>query len=50
MASKKGIVLFKDIKGFRSGRGDHIDLWDGKATITGEYFQLSKEVWFWAAS
>lgn len=47
--SKKGIVLFKDISGFRSGRGDHIDLWDGQATTTGEYFSLSREVWFWEA-
>ena len=47
IAGRKGIVFFKDIKHFRGGRGDHIDLWDGSATKTGEYFSEAKEVWFW---
>lgn len=44
---KTGIIFFKDIKGFRSGRGDHIDLWNGSRTKTGEYFKRCSEVWFW---
>jgi Type VI secretion system (T6SS), amidase effector protein 4 len=45
--AKTGIILFRDITGFRAGRGDHIDLWDKNATMTGEYFDASKETWFW---
>lgn len=29
---KKGIVFFKAITGFRGGRDDHIELWDGENT------------------
>ncbi|MBK7086168.1 MAG: hypothetical protein IPH53_16480 [Flavobacteriales bacterium] len=49
---KKGIVFFKDIKGFDNGSsgpdsGDHIDLWDGVKAKSGEYFSEAKSVWFW---
>lgn len=44
---KTGIVFFKDITGFRGGRGDHIDLWDGRAAVTGEYFDACVQTWFW---
>lgn len=44
---RKGIIFFRNIKGFRGGIGDHIDLWDGKQTTGGEYFNESIEVWFW---
>lgn len=47
IAKRTGIVFFKDIAGFRGGIGDHIDLWDGSATKTGEYFTSSSQVWFW---
>ena len=46
LSSSQGIILFKDIKGFRGGSGDHIDLWSGWATMTGEYFSRCKQVWF----
>jgi hypothetical protein len=46
LLSKRGIVFFKDISGFRNGTGDHIDCWDGTATKTGEYFSYCKQVWF----
>lgn len=42
-----GIIFFKDIEAFRNGTGDHIDLWNGVATKTGEYFSYSKQVWFY---
>jgi hypothetical protein len=45
--AKTGIILFRNITGFRGGRGDHIDLWDKNATMTGEYFDVSTETWFW---
>jgi hypothetical protein len=45
--SKTGVIFFKNITGFRGGLGDHIDLWDKTATMTGEYFNVSKEIWFW---
>ncbi len=48
--NKSGVIFFKDITGFRNGIGDHIDLWDGKASKTGVYFEDCKEVWFWQAS
>jgi len=49
LATKQGIVLFKDIAGFRNGIGDHIDLWRGPlGTMTGEYFSYCKQVWFYA--
>jgi hypothetical protein len=44
---KKGIIFFKDITGFREGRGDHIDLWDGAATKGYNGFGVSQQVWFW---
>ena len=44
---KQGIVFFKDLKGFRGGRGDHIDLWNGSISKTGVYFGICKQVWFW---
>lgn len=49
---KTGIIFFKDIKGFspdpnRPDTGDHIDLWDGAATRSGEYFDEASSVWFW---
>jgi hypothetical protein len=44
---KKGILFFKDITGFRGGMGDHIDLWNGSKTQTGEYFNICKSTWFW---
>jgi hypothetical protein len=47
LASKQGIIFFKDIAGFRGGIGDHIDLWDGTKTMTGEYFSSMQQVWFW---
>lgn len=50
IVGRQGIVFFKDIDGFRGGRGDHIDLWDGRETRTGEYFVRAKEVWFWPVS
>ncbi len=46
LSSKRGIVFFKDIAGFRNGSGDHIDCWDGTGTKTGEYFSYCKQVWF----
>lgn len=47
LKGKTGVVFFKNIKGFRNGQGDHIDIWDGSNTKTGEYFKDSEEVWFW---
>lgn len=47
LKNKKGIIFFKDLKGFRGGIGDHIDLWNGKITKTGEYWEKCKQVWFW---
>lgn len=47
VSGRTGIVFFRNISGFRGGQGDHIDLWDGSATKTGEYFNVSTEVWFW---
>jgi hypothetical protein len=49
ISGRKGIVFFKDISGFRRGRGDHIDLWDGNQTRTSrsDYSPSSKELWFW---
>lgn len=45
--SRTGIVFFRNITGFRGGLGDHIDLWDKNATMTGEYFDVCEETWFW---
>ncbi len=47
LSSSRGIVFFKDIAGFRNGVGDHIDLWSGTTTRTGEYFNHCKQVWFY---
>ncbi len=44
---KTGIIVFKDISGFRGGRGDHVDLWNMTGTITGEYFNRADQTWFW---
>jgi RHS repeat-associated protein len=44
--TRKGVVFFQDV----SGGIDHIDLWDGSKTKTGEYFivnGMAKRVWFW---
>jgi hypothetical protein len=46
LLSKRGIIFFKDIAGFRNGTGDHIDCWDGTSTKTGEYFSYCKQAWF----
>lgn len=41
MGRSSGIVLFKDIRGFRGGRGDHLDIWTGTRTTTGrKYFNF----------
>jgi hypothetical protein len=47
VASRSGLVFFRNIEGFRNSRGDHFDLWDGSKTKTGEYFKSSQQVWFW---
>lgn len=44
---KTGMVFFKDLTGFRGGRGDHFDLYFWGQTKTGEYFDFCKESWFW---
>jgi hypothetical protein len=44
---KTGLLFFKDISGFRGGIGDHFDLWNSGLTKTGEYFESSKQTWFW---
>jgi hypothetical protein len=49
VSGKNGVVFFKDITGFRGGRGDHIDVWMNGLTKTGDYFDSSKETWFWEA-
>ena len=48
--SKKGLIFFKDIAGFRDGIGDHFDCWNAGITKTGEYIDHSKQVWFWEAT
>ncbi|MEM6993733.1 MAG: type VI secretion system amidase effector protein Tae4 [Myxococcota bacterium] len=50
LSHSRGIVFFKDISGFREGNGDHIDLWDGNRTMTGEYFSSCNQVWFFGLS
>ncbi|WP_207787526.1 type VI secretion system amidase effector protein Tae4 [Candidatus Thiosymbion oneisti] len=47
ITNKKGIVFFENLKGFRGGRGDHIDLWNKGITKTGDYFGACQKVWFW---
>ena len=49
VASKTGLIFFKDILGFRDGEGDHFDLWNDGLTKTGEYLDSSKQIWFWQA-
>jgi len=44
---RKGLVAFMRIPGF-GGQG-HIDLWDGSATKTGDYWD-SETIWFWDLS
>ena len=45
---KTGIIFFQNITGFRGGEGDHIDLWNGSETKSGQYFKSCSWVWFWA--
>lgn len=47
LASMRGIIFFRDIRGFRNGTGDHIDLWNGLNTRGAEPFGYCKEVWTW---
>lgn len=52
---KQGIIFFKDFWA-RDGEsdsaptGDHIDIWDGTKQGSGsdDYFERSKQLWFWA--
>jgi hypothetical protein len=43
---KKGVIFFDDCWGGSSSRGDHIDLWNGSETKSGEYFEGASEIWF----
>ncbi|SEA62009.1 T6SS effector amidase Tae4 family protein [Rubrimonas cliftonensis] len=49
---RQGIVVFRNFYG-AGGQGDHIDLWNGvsngKKLAQGglDYFERSKEIWFW---
>lgn len=49
---RKGVVFFKDFW-FRDKEkfptGDHIDVWNGERQGSGndDYFERSKQVWFW---
>lgn len=51
---KQGIIFFKDFwkrtDAEKSPTGDHIDIWDGQKQGSGsdDYFQRSKQLWFWA--
>ena len=51
---KKGIIFFKDFwkrsDAEKSPTGDHIDIWDGQKQGSGsdDYFERSKQLWFWA--
>lgn len=47
ISGRTGIVFFRNLTGFRGGQGDHIDLWDGSYTKTGEYAASCQELWFW---
>src|SRR5262249_52883955 len=44
LRDKKGVILFIGIPGY-NGQG-HIDLWDGKQTKTGAYWN-AETIWFW---
>jgi hypothetical protein len=43
-----GIVCFRNFWG-AGNRGDHIDLWNGARVAHGDldFFERSKEIWFW---
>jgi hypothetical protein len=45
--ARRCILLFQNIEGFRGGRGDHIDLWDGTRSKSGAYFGECQQVWLW---
>lgn len=47
IAEKTGVVFFENLKSFRGGIGDHIDLWKKGVTKTGDYFDDCQKVWFW---
>lgn len=56
---KQGIIFFKDfwrreiapgkLESLQNQTGDHIDVWDGTRQGSGldEYFERSKQLWFW---
>ena len=48
LLGRSGIVFFRNITGFNGGYGDHIDVWNGSKTKTGEYFGKCQGVWFWS--
>lgn len=50
VAQREGVIHFRDISGFRGGRGDHIDLWTGTRTMTGAYFDRADRTMFWEIS
>jgi hypothetical protein len=47
ITGRHGIIFFLNIAGFRNGQGDHIDVWNGSKSKTGDYFKKAEEVWFW---
>lgn len=47
IGEKMGIILFRNIDGFRGGQGDHIDLWIAGKTMTGDYSAHCQEIKFW---
>ena len=44
---KQGVVFFDNVQGIGGEQFDHIDLWNGAATKSGEYFDGATKVWFW---